>query len=377
LENLISYYPTYSILDEIVNYNSYKEINLYLDLKNISQALYQEWAVQLIVESTIKSGKIDTSVFDAIISFLSFHKVYAVKRNIKVNFFIFFETGPSFYHLNISKKYKINRKVDNLYGLDKEKRDLFFSVLQKNHMLIEKVLNKVPNTKVIRMVNFEADVIPYYLQSRDLVKKDKSVAHIIYSNDHDMLQCIDDHCYIYSKTIKGKEIVKKGQVMNKYLKEEKLGFPDEWFPLALSVLGDTGDCVDIAKKGFGPKNLIKILEQLVSEIGGMEHVYNNVHSKLPIFDVSSTSEKNKKILDLIKVESSIIRNLKLTSFEVISKYLDNPEKTETLEKKNHIENIINTNTVVDLNTIIKALNKSGIYVDEEIFSNLYYGWSPN
>lgn len=375
MNHVISYYPTYSILDEIVNYNNYKTLNLFLDLKNISQMLYMEHCITTIVENTLKTSKIDTSVFDSLVSFLSFHKVYAAKRNIKINFFIFFESGQSFYHLNISKKYKISRRIDTLYGLDKEKRDLFFTVLQKNFMLIEKVFNKIPNTKVIRMQNFEADFVPYFICTRGLVEQNNSIANVIYSNDHDMLQFVNDNCYIFSKTPKCKKIIKKGMVMSEYLKENSQ-FPDEWFQFSMAINGDSCDDVDSAVKGVGIKTISKNLIELVSCVGGIDSLYNNVCAGKDIFHTNLDKDQNKNILKIIESETNdkaISRNLKLVSFEVISRHLEDPPKTEILEKKNYLLEIVDNSSFVDFETMVNALGKSGIHVDGELFSNLYFG----
>jgi hypothetical protein len=375
MNHVISYYPTYSILDEIVNYNNYKTLNLFLDLKNISQMLYMQHCIETIVENTLKTSKIDTSVFDSLVSFLSFHKIYAAKRNIKINFFIFFESGQSFYHLNISKKYKISRRIDTLYGLDKEKRDLFFTVLQKNFMLIEKVFNKIPNTKVIRLPNFEADFVPFLITTRNLVEQNSSIANVIYSNDHDMLQFINDHCYIFSKTPKCKKIIKKGMVMSEYLKENSQ-FPDEWFTFAMSINGDSCDDVDSAVKGIGVKTISKNLNELVSCVGGIDSLYNNVCAGKDIFCSNLDKDQNKNILKIIESETNdkaISRNLKLVSFEVISRHFEDPPKTEILEKRDYLLETVNNNQFVDFETMVKALTKSGIHVDGELFSNLYFG----
>jgi hypothetical protein len=189
----LSYYPNYNLLDEIVAKNNYKTLNLYFDLKNNLQSTYMQHAIVNIVESSKRGKHIDTSVFSSLISFLTFHKIWGIKRGIDVNFYIFFETGKSFYHKNISKKYKISRQIDDLYGLDRVDRDLFFHTLQSNFQLIEKACNLLPNVKVIRLQNLEADFIPYYLITRNKVSRDENVGHLIYSNDHDLLQCIRDH----------------------------------------------------------------------------------------------------------------------------------------------------------------------------------------
>ena len=129
-------------------------------------------AIENIIDSSKKSRYLDTSVFSALISFLSYHKIYGMKRGINTNFIIFFETGQSYYHKNIDKGYKISRRIDDLYGIDKKDRDLFFSVLQANFQLVEKACNKMPGVWAMRLPNLEADFIPYYVLTRNLINKE-------------------------------------------------------------------------------------------------------------------------------------------------------------------------------------------------------------
>ena len=164
--SLLSYYPTYAILDEIAALGNYKNLTIFIDLKNCLQTTYMEHAIVNIIESSKKSKFMDTSIFSSMVSFLSFHKIWGLKRGVNVNFIIFFETGHSTYHKNISRKYKISRKIDDLYGLPRQDREMFYNILQSNFQLIENAFNKMPNIKVIKLPRLEADFIPYYLVSR-------------------------------------------------------------------------------------------------------------------------------------------------------------------------------------------------------------------
>ena len=104
-ESILSYYPSYSILDEILSGGNYDSVNIYMDLKNNLQSLYMEHAIISIVEGSMRSKMVDTSIFSSILFFLAFHKLYFVKRSIRnFNFFLFFDNGGSFYHLNVSKQ---------------------------------------------------------------------------------------------------------------------------------------------------------------------------------------------------------------------------------------------------------------------------------
>ena len=367
-ENLLSYYPTYSILDEVIAETNCKKLNLFFDIKNNLQTTYMKFSIENIIENSLKSRFVDTSVFSSLISFLTFHKIYSVKRNIDIDCYIFFESGESYFHKNISKKYKISRRNDNLYGLSREKREYFFEVLQKNFLLIEKAVSKLPNTYVIRLQNLEADFVPYYLIRNKLIDDNES-ANIIYSNDHDMLQNINEKTYVFSKTVRGKNLIKQGGVLKHYLKYSK-NYPDEYLPLIMAIIGDTGDDVD-GIRNIGPKITEVIIEELVTICGGMDKIYENVLSNKPILDKNNVKIENKhlyKIIDKIDVVSD---NLKLVSFEVLSRFLDNPSNTELLEKRKVIENSIKNKTITKKEKLVNALDKVGVFITEE-YDSLYF-----
>ena len=370
---ILSYYPNYAILDEVLTNGNYDTMNFYFDIKNNLQTLYLKDVIINIVESTLRANFRDTSIFSSILEFLSFHKIYAANRKLKVNFFVFLESGPSTYHLNISKKYKISRRIDSLYGLDREKRDLFFKILHSNFQLFESAGNKLPNVKVIRLSNLEADFIPYHLISRKLVDTSENVAHVVYSNDHDLLQCLDDHVYVYVKTQAGKKIVKKGNALKSYLKFEK-DYPDEYLALAMAIIGDTGDDV-YGIKGIGGKTIEKILEEVVELVGGIDNLYHNVIKGIPIFQTSSDKILNKNIREVVLKENTeklISNNLKLVSFEILSRYLDDPISTEMLQKRKLIENIIKENNVYEIEVMRKALEGNRITFNNDTLDNIYY-----
>jgi len=371
--SILSYYPTYSILDEVITSGKYDTLNLYFDIKNNLQSLYMQHTIVNIVESTLTSKFTDSSVFEAVMQFLSFHKIYAANRNIKINFFIFMETGRSNYHLNISKTYKISRRIDDLYGLDREKRDLFFTVLQKNFMLLEKAGNRMPNIKVIRLQNLEADFIPYYLITRKLVDTSPNVGHIIYSNDHDMLQCLNDNVFVYVKVPKVKRLVRKNEALQSYLKFREC-VPDSYLPLIMAIIGDIGDNVD-GIKGIGGKTIEKIIEEVVQLTGGIENLFHNVVKGKPIFNPDLTSHPNKYINTIVQkelTENTISKNLKLVSFEILSRFLDDPMSTEMLEKRKMIENVLKANEVVDIERMRTALAGNRIYLVEDSLDNIYF-----
>lgn len=369
--SLLSYYPTYAILDEVVSYGDYKKLNIFIDLKNTLQTTYMQHAIVNIVENSKKSRFLDTSIFSSLISFLSFHKIYGFKRGIDINFVVFFETGQSYYHKNISKTYKISRRVDDLYGLERADRELFYKVLHENYNLVEKACNRMPNIFVIRLPNLEADFIPYYLLSREKIPLE-GTGNIIYSNDHDLWQCASDHTFIYSKTPKSRKIIKSGNVMDLYLKR-KTKISDEYLPLAMSIIGDTGDDVE-GIKNIGPSRFIEIFDEFVSLTGNMDNIYNNVENRKILFSMIPESTVNKNLKTIVDEEvanKKISNNLRMVSFELISRALENPVTTEMIEKRKIIDKCLNEKEVVPLSPLKDALEKTGVYLTESTIDLLY------
>jgi len=371
--SILSYYPTHALLDEVLS-KGYDTLNLYLDLKNVLQSLYMEHSVLNLVNETLKTNYTDTSVFASLVSFISFHKIYAARRNIKLNIFVFFETGDSSYHKNIYKKYKISRKIDQLYGLDQIKRELFFSILHKNYQLIERAFNLVPRVKVLRLVNLEADFLPYYLISRNLVDTNKNVGHIVYSNDHDLYQCASDNTFIFFKAVRIKKLIKKGEVMKTYLKFDT-DLDDSYFPITMAIIGDQGDDIDGISQ-VGGKRVVEFIKEVVTAGGGIDQIYENVVSDKDLFLIELNENLNKYLIKVVSEEKEfkiISRNLKLVSFEILSRFFDNPRTTEMFDKKKRMLEILNDRETISKEVLKESLERSRVLFDYDDFDNLFYG----
>ena len=368
----MSYYPTYAVLDEIVSYGNYKKLTIFIDLKNTLQTTYMEHAIVNIVENSKQTKFMDTSIFSSVISFLSFHRIYGMKRGIDINFIIFFETGQSYYHLNISKEYKISRKIDDLYGLDRADRELFWKVLHTNFRLVDQACNKMPNVKVVRMSHLEADFIPYYLLSRKKLNSNAETGFITYSNDHDLWQCAAKDSYIYSKAGKNKQIIRSGNIMSRFLKKP-CEYEDVYLPLAMAVIGDPGDDVTGVAK-VGPTRFLGILPQIVAMTGNMSEVYKRVENNQDLFNPIPSSISNKylqKVIDAEVTKKTVSNNLKLVSFELISRAIENPSKTEMIDKRKTIEKILDDDQVYPLESLKTALTRTGVFLEESSIDFLY------
>jgi len=370
--SLLNYYPNYRILDEILSYGEYDSLNLFIDMKNNYQTLYMEHAIVGLVESTIFAKRYDTSIVSAMFNFISFHKKYAFKRGLKnLNFYIFFETGDSVYHKNIRKKYKIRRKIDDLYGLSREKRDMFYEITHRNYRFIEKIFNMVPGVKILHLEKLEADFVPYYLLTRNLVSRSSNVANVTYSSDHDLYQnLVDQNTFNFIKNKKNKYVLKKGEGLSHYTKSST-NIPDEYMPVLMAIMGDDGDDVD-GIKGLGPKTTLKILDEFVNICGGIENLYSNVLNGNNIFplDISTDNKHLQKVFDAEKENKLISDNLKLVSFELISREFDNPSSTEMINRKNKFLKTFEQNKIITENQMIQGLNKLKIFVEDDVINDV-------
>ena len=371
-----SYYPKYEYLDNVLSLTSRKKINLFLDVKSCAQALFQEWAVKHIVDQSKGTAMVDTSLFSAALEFISFHKLYAKKRNIDLNMYFFMEQGKSSYHLDVYKDYKSNRGLSDMFGLDLKDRELFFKVLDRNYHVMDKVTNKIPKVCFIKLEFLEADFIPYYLMNYVLPKEDvENSANIIYSTDKDMLQFLDStNKFQYYRHGKNMKMLSYKDIYQHWLKEDlQLNDPAVWFPLALSIIGDTGDGFH-GVSGVGQKTLPKVFEYVMTLCGrSMNGVYDNILKKQPIFDMKYPVKDGalKRVMDS---QDIVIRNLKLGSFKLLSEVLNGGFPSYMIDRKKQIlENVSNTYKCSAAGIMISALNNAGLMgiVTERTVVNLF------
>lgn len=371
---LLSYYPTYSILDEARSLiGNPVSVNLFIDLKNVLRGIYMKHAVENIVQSTRSSKYVDSSIFSSVISFLAFHKLWAYKRGVRVNFFIFFESGHSVYHLNVDKTYKCSRKIKSVYGVDVSFQEEFFDILHSNLQLIEKVCNGFPNVYVLRLHNLECDFIPYYMLTRASFGKNPDQLNMIYSNDKDMWQGINRNTFIFSKTGKIKNLLVPGKIMSKFFKRE-CHIDDSYFPLAKAIWGDTGDDIDGVEQ-VGPAGIVDMWPEFQTMIGTMDDIYDNIQNHQPIFNVIPSKIENKKLKRVIDAELNtglITKNLKLISFELLSRAVDDPIESHMTERKQHLVKLLNEKEIIKLDVMSETLKRFHVTLDDDALKSIYH-----
>lgn len=347
-QQLLAYYPKYSYLDNLLSTNNKNNINIFVDLKGCATAIYQEWCVRHIIESCKTERHLNLDLFSSVLNFIAFHKKYCAKRNINIKIYFFMEQGRSKYHLNIYDKYKENRQNSDFFGLDMKSREQFFSILDKNYSLCEYVVNRMPNCQFYCLKYCEADFIPWYLMKHKLTQEnlDNSV-NIVYSRDKDMLQCLEfNNSYQFYKAIVGDktEYITEKTLFKHFVKMDD-ALPVEnsakWFPLVLSLMGDSGDGIP-GIKGLGPKVVYKNIDTIMKAFNNdpekmYERVLNGDNIITESWEYSSTSTLSKIFgnPDIVK------RNMKLISYRALSDYVNGDFPLHAVETKKYIDKIWN------------------------------------
>jgi len=335
-ENLICYYPKYEYLDNIISSSSAKKINIFVDLKGCIQSLYQEWAVRYLIEQSKGTQYFDSSLFFSFLEFVSFHKKYAKKRDIELNMYFFMERGQSAYHINIYPKYK-EKRGDTLSFLKTDEKEFFHLVLNKNFDLITNIGNKIPGVTVIKLEYLEADFIPYYVRKHILGPFQTNEIDVIYSIDKDMLQCLDNpNTYIFYRNYKDHKNIDYKNAYSHYFKKEwtDLNIGLDWFPICLAINGDASDefC---GIKGLGQGFLYKNFKEIVKLFGNStEEMYKRIINKTDLFD-KELAKNNKNLLKLVFEPDKIIRNIRLSSYKLLSDYLNSGYPLETIKKNRY------------------------------------------
>jgi hypothetical protein len=344
------------------------------------QTTYLEFAIRYLINDSNDRGYVSPLIFESFVAFLGFHKEYVMTRNITADFYVFFETGESGYHKRIYKDYKSNRQIDKAFGLTQAELNLNREILQKNLLLINKIGNKLPNTRVYHLQNLEADFIPYYLMSRKLVKTGKDTLQLTYSTDHDLYQntLAAENSYIYFRRKKKLEIIDKNIIINKYVKEKFISELDtEYYPIFIACTGDIGDGIPTPFKGAGPATINKNLKEFVEICGGLDSIFEKAIDKncshlVPINNEAfGNINLNNKMQKFIDNEENILRNIRLMSFEVLSSYLDKYGDNTLMEKRKQIHEISKQDITIDSEILLESLHKTKIFIDENHYQKIF------
>jgi hypothetical protein len=381
-EQLINYYPKQHLLDELLTANpNCDHINFFMDLKNIMQTVYLEFAVRYMINDSKEKGSVSSWIFESFIAYIGFHKDYVMSRGKTCNFYVFFETGDSGYHKRLDKRYKANRSIDKAFGLEEHEMRFNREIWQKNLILIEKAGSKLPDVTVFHMKNLEADFIPYYLMSRNKVNMSENVLNITYSTDHDLYQntLVGDKSYTYWRRRQEFKIFDKHKIVKNFSGDKKTmkEFADcKYYPLLIAMCGDPGDNVAIPIKRAGVVRINKIVAEFAEICGGMEKIYetaSNLSNDKLIPDelVNTLNIENTLLRRFVEENDKVLLNLRLMSFEVLSRVLDNAPTGTMIESRKHIDEMLNNKKTAQMQPLVESLAKIKVYPEEKHLMKVY------
>lgn len=363
-----SYYPKYEYLDKLFNLNPKNHLNIFVDVKGCSPALFSEWGVKYIIEDSKQSKHLNMSYFAGVIDYIAWHKHYCQKRNLTLNIHFFMEQGRSIYHNTVYKEYKSNRILSDFFGLDLADQEYFKKVMDLNYNLLEYTVNKIPHCSFYKLKYVEADFIPWYLLEYLIpVSEQKESINLIYTRDKDMLQCLKfPNTYQYyranwhetTSVITPKSLLRHWAKLKENVELDRVA---EWFPLFLSMLGDNSDSIP-GIKGVGYKVIIKFLNEIVSTYGGdPDKMYSTVMNGGDVLSESFKYTKSITSRKLFGNQDILKRNMKLISFRALSEWINGGFPLQTIEVKKYIESIYNNKQKLnDFKVILNALNSKGL-----------------
>lgn len=374
IAQMINYYPKYEYLDNAMSRTGHKKLRLFIDVKGCMQSMYQEWAILHVVNQSTGTQQVDHSLFASMLEYIRFHKQWARTRNIELEMILFLEYGPSTYHKKVYSEYKANRGGDDMFfNLTSDQRELFRDVLNKNLTVISNVVPRLPGVECIRLEFLEADFIPYYVRNFCAPKEDTT--DIIYSTDKDMLQCLqDDNILQFYRSPHKVEMLTRDTLWKHYLKTTQ--YPKEvspdYFPLALSIIGDDADNFK-GVHGIANKTFIKFMIHLDDIFGTIQEVNDNIEAGRSIFK-EGVDTSIPKVTVLKKNEKLIVRNMKLASYELLSRYVNADYPSERVKMKNFIKSSCSFENKLQNGKILHAaLHKAGLMqvVNEATIYNIF------
>lgn len=377
---LFSYYPKYEYLDKLLSINPKDTINIFVDVKGCSPALYQEWAVRGIIEKSKDGRSLDLSYFSAILDFIAFHKKYARKRGITIKFHFFMEQGDSQYHMALLPTYKDNRCSD-FFDLDESSKELLHKVLDKNYELAEYTCNKIPDVAFYKLRFLEADFIPYYLLKYVIPDIDVvNSLNLIYTKDKDMHQCLSlPNTYQYyrgSSDPKDHLMIDEKIMLNRWARtDDAIYFRgiSEWFPLLLAMVGDAADNIPGIER-VGAKTVVNNLDAIIKIYGTVDEMYSKVLAATNVLEESKRFGKTVTYFKIFSFQNILSRNLPLISFKLLSEAVNGGFPSYMIDIKNQIlEKYNNKAKLSNPKVILDAFNAKGLssFISEQTVTQLF------
>lgn len=354
-------------------------VNLYIDVKNSSTALFIPDVLEDILYKNSRLNNIESSIFQNILHTVSNWKAWCHYRKLNCNIYLANDKGKSSYHTKINPSYKANRSIRNstIQNLEEEIDNIKYI----NWQMAKKIINKyVNNTFFIQLDFLESDFLPYYLITRKF-EDYNNILHVLISSDKDHFQVLNlPNTVMYYKMRNDEFIFDRYNYMYRYLslnKTENKGkyiqYINEVDPklisLIMSFVGDTSDnikgCTRVAEK-----SAIKIFAEnkeffykILSDWDGFTNkiLTENLSFEEYGKDVTIT----EKLSHLLENESDkIIKAFKQIDYEILCLWLEQENKMFKIDMLKSINDILDSEKI---NVSLDDLWVNGIMKMDDIY----------
>lgn len=302
--------PYTLIYNKLNTINHVNRINFFIDLQSIARGLYSKTVQFEEINQYLETKQMPSLMIDELRQFLN--DIYNKFKTYNPKFIIFMESGKALQTKSLDSDYKSDRSSKYNQILEDEEREIHRSI--KNYYF-ERISEVIPRQNLCAVVydkEYEMDFLPHYCIDKGYCdSKLSNTVNIIFSSDKDLLQtCKFDNTFLATSIYSKKQIQmnlwdREDCVKYIYPNHLKGGLTAEFIPLILAISGDKADNIPNVKKGLGIVHTIELL------------MYNDIP---PLF-----TENFKLPMKLEPYKSQILKNLKLTSFELQIRRIPEPD----------------------------------------------------
>jgi hypothetical protein len=391
--SLIGTYPPEGF-DTFISKINPKQICVFIDLKNIMTALFLDNVCQDMINISKNNTKLDSSIFQSILTYSAYWKNFSRKRNMPVKIFFSTDIGTSSYHLNIDKNYKINRVIST--STSPAASEFIKEIRDKNFLLAEDICNKIPHVHFFCLKYLESDFLPYYLLTRKLQHLTDTL-FIVCSSDKDLLQTLIKpevvminkkkgvrYMVDYNSAIVNYLQLNKSSTESQMKKSELLNsFNPNDIAMLMAVTGDKGDDVP-GVDNIGPIRAAQLFcnkDVFKNLVGSLVELNERVDSggKFFLEDKIGISQLPKPWQKVFLENDKITRAYKLISFEMLSRWLEKVDGLDKIKQRDYIDKILykqGDSTISDPKQLFESLsNLEDLYLEyrdiEVLFSPVY------
>ncbi len=175
-------------------------------------------------------------------------------------------------------------------------------------------------------------------------------------------------------------LITKDNMMSTFLKkdDDKLVNYGDLFPLVLAIDGDAAD--DFAGVvGVSKGTIYKELEEIYYMIGSctMDDIYRRMETVDGRVFVNEPRKNKKSVWNIYNSNDIVEKNIRLCSFELLSRHLNDACITSVLEKNKEIKKIIHESADIKikqwqhLSIALNNMTNDSINIGEGVIRNLF------